>query len=669
MRPHRKQGQNRTIQIRKNKNTMEPFYLTTPIYYVNASPHLGHAYTTIVADVACRYQAMCGKVPFLLTGTDEHGDKIMKAAEAQGVSPKAYADTISAQFKALWPDLNIRHNHFIRTTDPAHKAVVEHLLQTIYDAGDIYFSEYEGLYCYGCERFYTERELVDGLCPDHETPPEAIKEANYFFKMSKYQQWLIDYITDHPDFIRPERYKNEILSFLKEPLDDLCISRPKSRLDWGITLPFDTGYVTYVWFDALTNYISALGYPDGEAYKKYWPVAQHVVAKDIIKPHGIFWPIMLKAAGIPLYNHLNVHGFWRVEESKMSKSLGNVVSPLALKEIYGVDAFRYFLCREMSFGLDANFSEDALVDRINADLANDIGNLMSRVLAMTKKYFNAVVPDADSSALPENATDLQSLAAATVATYETHMAAFHFSKALTAVWELIGAMNKFVDHTAPWTLAKNPDNRKSLEAVIYSLLEGLRVTAGLIYPVMPETASTMMKKIGLGEDETNFAIRNLKQWGGLRAGTELAPSAALFPRVEKPQTGTTGDTADGSGQKPADAETQAAALPLQPEIDINAFAGVDLRVGRVLHAEQIPKAKKLLKLEVDIGEKRTVVAGIAASYAPETLVGKQVIVVANLKPAKLMGVTSHGMVLAAVDDNATAVATLDGEVAPGTRVK
>jgi len=327
-----------------------PFYITTPIYYVNARPHLGHAYTTIIADVATRFNEMLKKDVFFLTGTDEHGDKVVRAAKKENLSSRRYVDRISALYKDLWPELNIKYNYFIRTTDPSHIAVVEQILQRIYDSGDIYYSEYEGLYCFGCERFYNQRELVDGKCPDHETDPEVIKESNYFFKMSKYQDWLIDHIKKNPEFIRPQRYKNEVLSFLKEPLEDLCISRPKTRLKWGITLPFDKDYVTYVWFDALLNYVSALGYPDGDLFKKYWPVAQHIVAKDILKPHGIYWPIMLKAAGIDTYKHLNVHGYWNVDQSKMSKSLGNVVEPLQLKEIYGLDQFRFFLLRDMVFG-------------------------------------------------------------------------------------------------------------------------------------------------------------------------------------------------------------------------------------------------------------------------------------------------------------------------------
>ncbi len=639
-----------------------PFYITTPIYYVNARPHLGHAYTTVCADVVNRYHSMVTDETFFLTGTDEHGDKIMRSAKKEGITPRAYVDKISSLFKNLWPQLNIANDHFIRTTDPDHMAVVKLVLQKIYDQGDIYFNEYEGKYCFGCERFYTDRELVEGKCPDHETEPEIIKESNYFFKMSKYQQWLIDYIHDHPDVIRPERYRNEVLAFLREPLEDLCISRPKSRIQWGISLPFDDDYVTYVWFDALLNYVSALDYPDGARFQKLWPVAQHIVAKDILKPHGIYWPIMLKAAGLPIYRHLNVHGYWNVDQSKMSKSIGNVVEPLQLKNIYGLDAFRFFLMRDMVFGLDSSFNEEALVQRINSDLANDLGNLFSRVLAMVHKYFKGVVPVVDPAVEQESAMGLAEQADHAVTAFQRAMETFAFHKAMAAIWEFISHMNKYVDVTAPWTLAKNKACRPQLKVVLYNLLEGLRMVAGLIYPVMPDTAATMIKHLGLNPEESFYKMARIKAWKSLTPGIQLPKSITLFPRIDLKKENPPVDMDNTSGAlKPA----------LKPEIGIDDFTPMDFRVATVIKAEAIPRAKKLLKLEVDMGElqTRTLVAGIAGSYTPENLVGKQVIVVANLKPAKLMGVLSKGMVLAASGEEESAVLTLDKPMAPGTPIR
>ena len=635
----------------------ETFYLTTPIYYVNATPHLAHAYTTILADTMARFQKLRlgpDRVYFL-TGTDEHGDKIAQAAARAGESPQAYADRISSIFQETWKRLGLTPNQFIRTTSTPHKQAVQRFLQQIYDSGDIYFGEYGGHYCFGCERFYTEKELEDGRCPDHQKEPTFIKEENYFFRMGKYQEWLIDYIHGNPDFIRPERYKNEVLAFLKDSLEDLCISRPRARLTWGIPLPFDDQFVTYVWFDALINYISALGWPDGEHFRRFWPSAQHLIGKDILKPHAIYWPTMLKAAGIQPFRHLNVHGYWKIEESKMSKSLGKVVAPLELADRYGVDAFRYFLLREMTFGLDASFSEEEFVTRLNADLANDLGNLYSRVLKLIQRYYAGKI-----SEWPDEG-ELSEASRATAGEVTAGMERFAFSEALGAIWNLVSATNKYLVTHEPW---KREPTEARTQTVLFTAAETVRKIAVLLYPFLPQTAERMLK--GLGIDVPLASIRLEDALGvGWRdralASRIVEEVPALFPRIQV------------AAQKPPKEAKRTPAMPETPleQITIEEFRRIDLRVAEVVEAAAIPGSEKLVRLRVRIkDEERTIVAGLREQYALESWSGKRIILVANLKPTTLMGIRSQGMVLAAEDNTGKIVLlTPEHPISPGSKVR
>jgi len=642
------------------------FYLTTPIYYVNDAPHLGHAYTTILADTMTRYRRLAGDDAYFLTGTDEHGDKVAQSAARAGMSPQAQADRNSAEFRRAWDALGLRYSDYIRTTELRHTKVVQAILGQLWDAGEIYLGKYGGHYCYGCERFYTDKEIVDGKCPDHLTPLTWIEEENYFFRMSTYQPWLIDTIQGRPDLVRPERYRNEVLGFLRDPLLDLSISRPRTRLEWGIPLPFDDKYVTYVWFDALINYLSALGGPGDPRFEKYWPACQHMIAKDILKPHAIYWPCMLAALatahGKPreayLYQHLNVHGYWTIEGQKMSKSLGNVFPAVAPAEKYGVDAYRYFVLREMVFGLDADFSEAAMVGRLNADLANDLGNLVARATTLIASYAAAAGAPGPVTA------DEESVVRAAVEArrgLDEAMGEFAFQRGLAAIWELIGALNRYVDATQPWALAKKPAERPRLDRVLVTLADAVGYLGIVLDPFVPEAAAKIRTAIG-GTTPPRLADAVLGRLERLPAVQKLS---GLFPRV--------GDSkSDKEARKAVAAMDTPAGVDEPQRITIDEFSRIQLRVAEVIAAEAVAKSKKLLKLTVSLGsEQRTIVAGIAQHYVPADLVGKKVVVVANLEPATLMGVQSQGMVLAGSTegDGALAVLTLDRDLPPGARVR
>lgn len=658
------------------------FYITTPIYYPSDRLHVGHSYTTVAADAMARFKRLTGYDVWFLTGTDEHGQKIQRSAEAAGKSPQVFVDEIVEWIKQLWAALDISYDDFIRTSEPRHKKAVQEIFNRLYQQGDIYRDRYEGHYCTPCESFWMERQLDEGCCPDCGRPVELVAEESYFFRMSRYADRLLEHIEAHPEFIQPPSRKNEMINnFLRPGLEDLCVSR--TTFDWGVPVPFDPDHVIYVWLDALSNYITALGYAseDPSLMERYWPADVHLMAKEIVRFHSIYWPIFLMALDVPLPKQVFGHGWLLMQEGKMSKSMGNVIDPMVLMDRYGSDSLRYYLLREIPFGADGVFNNESMLQRFNSDLANDLGNLLSRTVAMLERFFSGTVPPPGDETHPAD-EDLKRMALETPGELDRLMDNLQFSNALETLWTLVRRSNKYIDETTPWLLARDESKKDRLGTVLYSLCESLRFISIMLQPFMPQTPRRIWSQLGIEDFRELQSWASLKSWGLFKPGIQAQRAADLFPRLdveqelesllsekeeaaveEKQETAPEQKPAPGQGEQTGEEESTGL-------ITIDDFARVELVVGEILSAEPVPKADKLLKLVVGLGhEQRQVVAGIAQHYSPEEIVGKKTVFVANLKPAKLRGIVSEGMVLAATSPEGQLVlTTVDQDIPAGSKI-